>query len=304
VESAFCIVPVFRLAREETDMGLADCVSVPVSNFNGAKVPEPADHLAVATAARRAAEIILETAFVPESSAMAVLALSSKQRARTSVDLDLDFAPFFRAGLPGQDAWNGEFPAALMKVKSALIQRSVNRLRLHSYAHLSLGLLFGYVFRDRTGFQLEIEQTDKEKGKTIWPSDGEPTAHGITFREFPGTLGSKNLLVKLNLVAEDSLSVPAYTKEAGLVYRGTLEAMPPRYPYFVSGAQALAIARELADKIKSLHGMYGTNEVHLFAAIPLGLAILIGFNLNACGTVQCYEFDNSTRRYYPSCLLT
>lgn len=85
--------------------------------------------------------------------------------------------------------------------------------------------------------------------------------------------------------------------------RAVLECLPITYPYIISGEEAVAIATELADKIKQLHAQYDTDTVHLFAAVPLGLALLIGYNMNACGTVKCYEFDNARRVYLPSCTL-
>ena len=121
--------------------------------------------------------------------------------------------------------------------------------------------------------------------------------------ERPAQLGSKNLVVKLNLVANDNASIAAYVGKSGLAYRVLLDITPPSYPFFISGGQAVCIARDLADRIKKIHAQYGTSTVHLFAAVPLGLAILIGYNLNACGSIQCYEFDNASREYHPSCVL-
>lgn len=302
-DCSFKIVPIFGLSIRETDAALADSLTVPISNFNGAKVEPPADRHSLIAAARRAAEIVLQDLVIEKDTSTVCLGLASKQKVSASIALDLDFSPFFLGGLPSSDDWNEQFPAALGTVKNALVQRSLGRVRLYAYAHLSLGVLFGYVFRDRTGFQLEMEQTDKAKGKTIWTSDGDPAEHHLSMRALPGVLDSQNLIVKMNLVADDALSIASFAKETGLCYRAILDVAPAEYPCMISNGQAIAIARQLTEKIKKLHGIYGTNNVHLFAAIPLGLAVLIGYNLNACGTVQCYEFDNSLRQYHPSCLL-
>lgn len=86
-------------------------------------------------------------------------------------------------------------------------------------------------------------------------------------------------------------------------YRAVLELSPAHYPCTITGCEAVTIASDLADKIKEAHARYDTNRVHLFAAIPLGLSVLMGYNLNASGTIQCYEFDNARREYFPSCAL-
>ena len=215
----------------------------------------------------------------------------------------MDFTHFFQNGLPGEEEWNSDFSRALHQVKSALLARSLTRLRLRTFAHLSLGLLFGFVFRERTGFRLEIEQTTRGKGSIILTTPEEAAPHGLSFSDYPAQLDSKNLCVNINLVARDDASVATYADKSGLAYRVLLNVTPPEYPHFISSGQAIGVARDLADRIKAIHGRYGTNSVHLFAAVPLGLAILIGYNLNACGSIQCYEFDNASREYHPSCLL-
>jgi hypothetical protein len=63
------------------------------------------------------------------------------------------------------------------------------------------------------------------------------------------------------------------------------------------------ISKEVGERIRKAHGKYNTTEIHIFAAIPLGLAYLIGSELNACGRIHLHEFDNSTREYFSSGLL-
>ena len=298
----YFIVPVFRLPISDTNARLKDALTMPISGFNGAIVDTDAGPQATRDAAHHAAELILRR-LVLHSCDPLPIGLSSKRASPPDVSLDLDFIPFFSDGLPPEVEWNTDFPRALDRVKSALVDRSLTRLRLRSFAHLSLGLLFGFVFRERTGFRLDIEQATGGLEPAVWSTSEEPVAHGVSMTEQPAHLGSRNLVVKLNLVAPDHTSIAAYAGRSGLTYRVLLDVTPPAYPYVISGGQAVRIARDLADSIKRIHAQYGTNSVHLFAAVPLGLATMIGYNLNACGSVQCYEFDNASRQYHPSCLL-
>ena len=142
-----------------------------------------------------------------------------------------------------------------------------------------------------------------DKEKSIWTTADEPSQHDVAFNEFPGVSGSKQLCVSINLVARDDFSITSYMRNSGLTYRALLEVTLPNRPYFISNTQAIKIARQMSEMIKELNGKYDTNVVHLFAAVPLGLAVLIGYNLNACGSIQCYEYDNSLREYRASCLL-
>ena len=298
----YFIIPIFCLPIAETDANMKDTLIVPISSFNGAKVDAAAGSRAVRDAAHRAAELVLRRVVLPFQKPL-LIGLTSKQVGPSDVSLDLDFTPYFADGLPAQKEWNTNFPRALEQVKSALLARSLTRLRLRTFAHLSLGLLFGFVFRERTGFLLEIEQATRGQPPAVWSASEQAKAHEMSMKEHPAQLDSRNLLVKINLFAPDDASIAAYAKESGLSYRVLLDITPPVYPYFISGGQVIRMARELADRIKEIHARYATNTVHLFAAVPLGLAILIGYNLNACGSIQCYEFDNALRAYRPSCLL-
>ena len=273
-----------------------------MSSFNGAEIGLAGDPRALSSAAYRAAALVLQDLDLAEHDPLP-LGMTSRQIPQADVSLDIDFSPFFEFGLPCRDEWNTDFPCALDRIKETLVARSCRNIRLRAFAHLSLGLLFGFVFRETTGFCLDMEQTTRGRGATIWTTTGEASPHDLSMNEYPAKIGSQNLCVTINFVARDYASVAAYAAKSDLQYRVVLDVVPPQYPHIISGGEAITVARDLADRIKELHGRYGTTTVHLFAAIPLGLAVLIGHKLNACGTIHCYEFDNAEREYHPSCVL-
>ena len=299
----YFIVPVFRLPKSDTDTRLKDILTMPVSSFNGAKVNTVASPQAIRDVAHTAAELIVRRVVLQPCDPLP-LGLASKQAAPLDVSLDLDFTPMFSDGLPSAEEWNVGFPRALGRFESALVARSLTQLRLSTFAHQTLGLFFGFVFRERTGFRLDIEQVTSGKEPAVWSTSEKAVTHRMSMTEHPAQLGSKNLVIQLNLVAPDHTSFAAYAGQSGFTYRVLLDVTPPACPYFISGGQAVCLARDLADSIKKIHTRYGTKTVHLSAAVPFGLAIMIGHNLNACGSIQSYEFDNASRQYHPSCLLT
>lgn len=298
-DSDFQIVPIFGLPIDKASAALKGCLTVPISNFNGAKVGGQGERHDVLAAAQRAAEIILEGLRIQQSDPLCI-GLSSKQRTPADVALHLDFASFFKNGLPSDEVWTEQFASALARVKDALVRRNRLSLRLHAFCHLSLGCLFGYIFRKTTGYKLEIEQVTNGE-PTIWATDAKREPNPLRVVELPGALESRDLCVKINLMAADDRSVARHAEKNNMSYRAVLEVSPAHYPCTITGCEAIAIATDLADKVKECHARYDTNTVHLFAAIPLGLSVLIGYNLNACGTIQCYEFDNPRREYFPSC---
>ena len=301
-DSDYIILPVFRLSTKDTDAALEDSLTIPLSSFNGVIVGRIRGLPTIQAAAHRAAELILPRLTLDEQVPLPI-GLSSKQAPSGGVALDIDFAPFFESGFPTEEDWNTTFPRALNAVKDALVKRTLIRLRVRAFAHLSLGFLFGFVFREPTDFLVEIEQKSRDFGTTIWGSAGEALPHKLRVSDYPGVLDSRDLCVKINLVARDDTSTESFSAVAGLRYRGVIEVTPPEYPHFITGGEGITIARDLADKIKELHGKYRTTSVHLFAAVPIGLAILIGHYLNACGAIHCYEFDSGSREYRSSCVL-
>jgi hypothetical protein len=301
LDTGFQIVPLFGLPIDDASTALKGWLTVPISNFNGAKIGGRGESQDVLAAAQRAAEIILEGLTIQQSDPLRI-GLSSKQRTTSDVALHLDFTTHFENGLPPDKAWTEQFASALARVKGALVKRKRLSLRLHAFCHLSLGCLFGFIFRKTTGYRLEIEQITNGE-PTIWATDARRERNPLRVVELPGALESRELCVKINLMSADDKSVARYTDKNNMSYRAVLELSPAHYPCTITAWEAVAIASDLADKIKEVHARYDTNRVHLFAAIPLGLSVLVGYNLNACGTIQCYEFDNARREYFPSCTL-
>ena len=297
----FQILPIFGLPIDAVTAELQDCLTVPISNFNGVQVTKCDAPQDMVTVAERAAEIILEDISIEPRDPLDI-GLSSKQKVSNDVALHLDFRSFFHGGLPPKESWSEQFRPALERVKNALVARNLLVLRLHGFAHLSLACLFGHVFRSTAGFKLEIRQITKNK-TTTWATAATSGKSPLKAAELPGSIGSRNLCVKINLMSPDDSSVIRYRKEHGILYRATLEFHPEKHPLLISEAEAVVITADLVNKIKEMHARYDTNTVHLFAAIPLGLAVMIGHNLNACGTIQCHEFDNGRREYFPSCTL-
>lgn len=293
-DKTFHIVPIFKSSIDETNAALHGCLKTKISDFNGSVVGDKN----MFDVASRAAAIILKNLNFPPG--VLPIGLASYQKTSEEVALDLDMTPYFVSNLPSVDIWNREFVPALVTLKDYLLAKQKTHLRLFARVHLSLGFAVGYVFRDRTGFVLEIEQINKPN-REIWSTAATEETSPLTIDCVPvGNHGSKDLVVNINLMSNDNNSFQDYVKKSGLYYRAMIEAKPKAFPCLISNGQAVLIARELTQKIKEAHGQYGTNIIHLFAAVPLGLALLIGHQLNACGTIQCYEFDKAKREYYPS----
>ncbi len=294
----FHIVPIFRSGIDESNNALNGCLKTKISDFNGAIVKDND----LVTAAQRAASLVLKNLSFPTKDFLSV-GLVSYQKNSDDVALDLDFTPYFVESLPLEKTWNSEFLPAIISLKESLLSKRNTKLRLFSRAHLSFGFMLGYIFRDRTGFVIEAEQINKPN-REIWSNQAKEDSNPLKIECTQVTnFDAKDIVVNLNITSNDNNSFTNYVQKSGLRYRALIEAKPSFYPFLISNGQAIAVARELTNKIKEAHGTYNTNVVHLFAAVPFGLAIMIGHQLNACGRIQCYEFDKTKREYYPSVTL-
>jgi hypothetical protein len=65
-------------------------------------------------------------------------------------------------------------------------------------------------------------------------------------------------------------------------------------------AHALAIACQVRAAILRARQQHLPAQTHLFGVMPLGLAVLIGWLLNACEPIQCYDFDRNASGYVPT----
>ncbi len=67
--------------------------------------------------------------------------------------------------------------------------------------------------------------------------------------------------------------------------------------------QALAMSLQIGKELRSLYGQGGVTHIHLFAAVPAALAVLIGHQINAMSAITLYHFMEKDRLYVAVCTL-
>ncbi len=63
------------------------------------------------------------------------------------------------------------------------------------------------------------------------------------------------------------------------------------------------VTLQVGKELRRLYGEKGVTHVHLFAAIPAALAVLIGHQINAMSAITLYHFKEKDRRYVAVCTL-
>ncbi len=189
------------------------------------------------------------------------------------------------------EAWSKVHEGLLDVKRRASRNLGRPRVRVHGSKHLTAAYVLGYVFPS-TVCEIEIRT-----GHGYWSTDHEPTSGNLLRTSLSdGTVGSEKLYVEIStgdkLVRE---GVRRHVRRTGanpfkylrLTPGPNLEAAP-----FMSNANARAIALQIRRELGRAVSNYGISEVHLFAAIPQALAVMIGHSLNAMPPVHLYEYDD------------
>jgi hypothetical protein len=60
---------------------------------------------------------------------------------------------------------------------------------------------------------------------------------------------------------------------------------------------------QVGKELRRLYSQGGVTHIHLFAAVPAALAVMIGHQINAMSAITLYHFLEKDRRYVPVCTL-
>ncbi len=179
---------------------------------------------------------------------------------------------------------------ALQDVRETLAATwGLRTVQVRAQAHLSAGFALGFVFQSPSGFPLAIHQKMADQQEQIWRSDASPAeTEPLIINIQEGTVGSPDLAVELSITSDVAAAVDRFVQTNNVSFRARI-VMRPREgagrETVADNAQAVAIARQAVNALRRLRDERGTQRIHLFAALPLGLAVLLGRQLNACGPI-------------------
>jgi len=216
------------------------------------------------------------------------------------LDLDLDWTAQFPAdSYSGQD-WEALLLPALRDVRDALQSSPVaHRLRLWVKARLPAALAGGWAFMLPTGWEVQA----CADGGIAWSSDG-PAAPPAPLQCDPvpaagdPAMAVVELAVSSATATQTAQTLTAYALQPGTHLRFTPLDGPGRNAV-PDGATARAMVAQLAAALTGLRGR-GMRHLHLFAALPAPLAVLVGRHLNALLPLTFYVLPDQDGPYQPA----
>lgn len=236
---------------------------------------------------------------------------------------------------PLPEVWQRELWPQLAALPNKVGEDSL--IRLEGKCALSTGFALGRVFNAKDRYQLEVAQYVPDKGRVeYWYSGARPpgdqAAPQFASRMIPGApaagesspVEDDGLIVINALTGKPTAGVLAdvgryfgraeafgrlLTEETlapgvkGLLVLEATAATRGNRP--LEGWEAAALAQTSRQRLTAFKQQISPARLHLFMALPLGLAVFLGhFWNNLHLTVQCYEEDRTEKFYAPTCLLS
>lgn len=167
---------------------------------------------------------------------------------------------------------------------------------IYPNTRLPLAFLIGWTFRKVTGHKLLLLHRDE-----VWPTFGLPQVPSLLREDLPIILnhGSRELAVVLDFSRGGRNIGESVVKWA-------MEWDPK--PWAVVGmsvddghirnaAHALALAADVARRVKYMIDGWGLQHIHLFGPLPAALATLITYHLNGICPISLYYLDDDRQTY-------
>ena len=318
-QDGFFVVPVAAggLGYEEAAEAIRSGTSIiDVGRWNIVQLgPDPAEDADVIEVANRVLHQRLQ-AINADSSADAPLRISLNTRQRVGhspgTALTLDWSHRF-GGLQHREAktadWQERLLPSLNDVTKA-IQRFVPHRRLvaHGLCCLPAATALGYHLMATAGIDIAWEQRMTDGSTQPWSLRDVPEDCGFSSSNVDGSVDATDLAVLVSVNNDVSQAVAASSHETG-PFRAYVHIKRTDSPLGVvlnTPGQATDLARKTVTAVRKIRTEYRiTGRIHLFAAVPAGLAMLVGQLLNTMGPVQTYEHipTDATGKYMAAALL-
>ena len=205
--------------------------------------------------------------------------------------------------------WQRKLLPALTDVKQAVEQVLPHRkLLVSGFASLPAAAALGCELMATSGIDTAWEQRMPGGDTQTWSLKSDREDTGFSVGTLSGDLESTDLAVMVSVNNDVTKAVASSEGETGpfRAYVHVNRDDSGQGAVLETPGQALDIARKTVEAARRARNEYAIGgQVHLFMAVPAGLAMLIGQLLNTLGPVQTYEHipSNPIGVYAPAALI-
>jgi hypothetical protein len=207
--------------------------------------------------------------------------------------LMLDWSERFSGRETDSSTWQEILVPALREAASVLRIHGGGRPIIASgLPSIPAATALGVAFLAQAGQSISWSQYTPGRSDQLWAVDVPRDPAGFTVKTTERDIAATDLAVLVS-VAEDV--EPAFSQTAkGILpaFRAITRVFHPEQKRFDIAApgQAADIAATVVEAVRNARHTYRPlGTIHLFMAVPVGLAMLIGQGLNTFGAVQTYE---------------
>ena len=226
------------------------------------------------------------------------------------IALEVDWTHRFSGG-QGRTAsphdWQSKLLKALEDIARAT-QRHANKREVIASGLASLPAVtaLGYYFMAPGGIGIAWEQFFPDRSRQLWSLSATREASGHEAIITAGQTAADDLAVMVSVNADVEGAVATSRENTG-PFRAYVHIKSPEGQKFLrTPGEALDVAQLTIESAREARHKFGIRgKVHLFMAVPAGLAMLIGQLSNALGPVQTYEHiqTDATGMYEPAAVL-
>ena len=232
-----------------------------------------------------------------------VLNTRSRFTTGASVALAIDWTHRFEDRIATEETWRDYLLSALADISAQIQERAPGRtVQASGLLSIPAATALGYYFMATKRMQLSWEQYTPGRSSQMWNLQDARVDAGFEAVIRAGDAVADDLAVLVSVNADVSLAVGG-SYQLLPKFRAYVHVKPKdssRTAELRSSGQAVDVARQVVEAARNARQQYHVRgQVHLFMAIPVGLAMLIGQLLNTLGQVQTYEHipDGATGYY-------
>lgn len=314
-DQTYHIIPIFRgVATDELRLFCAKHNLPSLTDFNGVYLPEQTtseNKEQFSVQLRSVAKRILEAALHLRLQRVKAdrtyepyiyLRTFDYEPPVSSLDLDMNWTEMFedKEKIPDAHVWDKVLLPALLDVKNAISAKTPSR-KVHIYVQCILPAAFalGFSFPQAAHFTLMLEG---QHG--VWTSAGTVSAsQPFQILRYSSDGDPDTAVVEIAVSRDTDRATIRSLVSSKLSYKHHIRFALPGGPHHLSGVkdagQALAMTHQIGQELRRLYDKEGVSHFHLFAALPAALAVLVGHQLNALGTIILYHHVKTDGIYTP-----
>lgn len=296
----FRLFPIFVGMSPEAGIdALLQATGIHIGNHNGCVIDLTANVAAETTriAKRYVATSLADRANVPRPPILRCVTRDDTALRRDAADLNFDWRHEHRGGLPDASTSATLQDAIGTGAEEVKANFQHHKVELELKCHLHLGVAFGHAFRKTTG-RVPIVRADAEN---MWSciDVASSIAEGLPHHTSNEDVTSRSAAILISLTQDVTAGVNAFVAQSGARYARRLSFEAPSGPGQFAVPDALtanAWAQQVADAMQSVQTA-GIDNFDIFLAAPVTFAVMLGWRLNAVGSVRLFHWTGNRGPY-------